>query len=266
MIRRPVVAGSFYPGNERILRQELEQLIEESENKRKVIGLISPHAGYVYSGSCAGKGFGRVHIPGIVIILGPNHQGYGHPYAVDGHQYWATPLGNIEIETNLREQLVEKSEIFKTDTLAGSREHSLEVQVPFIQYFNPNAKILPITISSVDVESLVQGGRELAQLIQNRDDVLIVASSDMSHYVSAETAKAKDFKAIQHILDLQPVEMFQTVARDRISMCGVSPTTMMLSAALELGAKNAEIIEYTNSGKASGDFSQVVAYLSLIVY
>lgn len=266
MIRRPVVAGSFYPGNERLLKREMEDLIVETESKKKVIGIVSPHAGYIYSGGCAGKGFGRIEVPDTVIILGVNHQGYGHPYAVDGHDAWNSPLGDIEIDKDLGEQLVSASEIFSSDTLAGSREHSLEVQVPFIQHLNPNAKILPIIISSVDINALMQCGKEIARLIKDRDDVLIVASSDMSHYVDADTAKKKDFMAIDHILQLDPESMFNVVARERISMCGVSPVSMMLSAALDLGAEKAELIDYTNSGTVSGDYNQVVAYLSLMVY
>lgn len=266
-IRRPVVAGAFYPGSETALRRELEEYIHPIGSKRSVIGLISPHAGYVYSGGCAGKGFGTIYVPGRVIILGVNHQGFGHPYALDGHDAWETPLGIIEIDKELRDRLVENSKIFAVDSRAGSREHSLEVQVPFIQYCNPAAKILPITISSVDVDTLMAGGREIARLIAafNNESILMVASTDMSHYVDAETAMLKDNKAIDKIKTLDPKGLFVTVAGERISMCGVAPTTMMIAAALELDAGETEIIDYTNSGKASGDYNQVVAYLSMTV-
>jgi AmmeMemoRadiSam system protein B len=266
MIRKPVVAGSFYPGDARTLKGELEEYIQFSDTQKKVLGLVSPHAGYIYSAGCAGKGFGRVEIPGTVIILGVNHQGFGHPCAVDGHDHWRTPLGDVEIDDLLRKKLAAASKIFGIDTLASSREHSLEVQVPFIQYINPNAKILPITIASHHLDQLLDGGKEIAKLVKDNPDTLIVASSDMSHYIDAETAKEKDNKAIDKILHLDPRGLFKTVANERISMCGVAPTTMMLSAALELGAKKAEIIDYTNSGAASGDYHQVVAYLSMMVY
>ncbi|UCH98525.1 MAG: AmmeMemoRadiSam system protein B [Candidatus Aminicenantes bacterium] len=266
MIRKPVVAGSFYPGESQALKNELEEYIRFADTKKKVIGLISPHAGYVYSAGCAGKGFGQVEVPGTVIILGVNHQGFGHSYAVDGHDRWFTPLGDVEIDDELRKKLVTDSKIFAVDNKASSMEHSLEVQVPFIQYINPDAKILPITISSHDADQLIAGGKEIARLIKDNPDTLIVASSDMSHYVDVETAKEKDQKAIDKILALDPEGLFNVVASERISMCGVCPTTMMLSAALELGAQKAEIIEYTNSGKVSGDYYQVVAYLSMMVY
>ena len=268
MIRSAVVAGAFYPENKTILETELEKLIHFSNTKRKVIGLISPHAGYIYSGSCAGKGFGAVKIPDTVIILGVNHHGFGHPCAVDGHDFWSTPLGDVEVDYQLREKLVSNSRIFDSDSTAGNEEHSLEVQVPFIQYINPKAKILPIIISSGDVNQLMAGGKEIARLIRNNtdSDILMVASSDMSHFVDAKSAKLKDDKAIDQILKLDPQGLFDTVAAERISMCGVSPATMMLSAAVELGAQNAEIIEYTHSGTVSGDNDRVVAYLSMTIY
>jgi hypothetical protein len=266
MKRKPVVAGTFYPGSERVLRQTLEDIVPHVKEKKKVIGIVSPHAGYVYSGGCAGKVFAAVQVPDYVIILGVNHQGMGHPYAVDGHDHWATPLGDIEICRKLRQQLTENSEIFEVDTLAGSREHSLEVQVPFIQFLNPRAKILPITIASSDFQGLRAGGKELARLISDRDDVLIVASSDMSHYIAADMAKEQDAKAIEKILSLDPEGLFNTVAKEHITMCGIAPTTMMLTAALELEAQKAEVIDYTHSGIVSGDDQQVVAYLGLIVY
>jgi len=266
MIRQPVVAGSFYPGETRSLKRELEKYIRFADTKKKVIGLISPHAGYVYSAGCAGKGFGQVEVPGTVIILGVNHQGFGHPLAIDGCDHWRTPLGDAQIHHELREKLAAESKIFAIDTIAGAREHSLEVQVPFIQYINPQAKILPITISSRDVDLLIAGGEEIARLIKDNPDTLIVASSDMSHYIDAQTAKEKDNKAIDKILALDPEGLFNIVASEQISMCGVCPITMMLSAALALGAQKAEIIDYTNSGEASGDYQQVVAYLSMMVY
>lgn len=266
-VRRPSVAGSFYPGNKSVLERELEEYIEFADAKKKVIGLISPHAGYIYSAGCAGKGFGQVEVPGTVIVLGVNHRGFGHPYAVDGNDAWSTPLGDAEIDAHLREKLAADSKIFAVDSTAGSSEHSLEVQVPFIQYINPDAKILPITISSHDANELIEGGKELARLIkEHAPDALIVASSDMSHYIDAETAKIQDNKAIEKILNLDPGGLFDIVAKERISMCGVCPTTMMLSAALDLGAQKAEIIDYTNSGNVSGDYHQVVAYLSMAVY
>lgn len=267
MVRKPVASGNFYPGTKTILTEELGKYVPSNKTKKKVIGLISPHAGYIFSAGCAGKGYAGVEVPGIVIILGVNHYGFGHPFALDGHDSWKTPLGEAEIHKELREKLVKDSKIFGIDSNASIKEHSLEVQVPFIQYLNPEAKILPITVAGGDVQRLQAAGQEIAALIkENNGDILMVASTDMSHYLSVDRAREKDKKAIDKILQLDPEGLYNTVLMERISMCGVASTTIMLSAALELGAKKAEIIDYTNSGTVLGDYSRVVAYLSMIVY
>lgn len=267
MVRKPIASGNFYPGTKTILEEELGKYIEFSDTRKKVIGLVSPHAGYIFSGACAGKGFGAVDVPGIVIILGVNHYGFGHPFAVDGHDSWQTPLGPAEVHKELREKLTKDSEIFGIDSNASIKEHSLEVQVPFVQYTNPAAKILPITIAAGDVQRLMTAGKEIAALIKDRpDDILMVASTDMSHFISEERAREKDKKAIDKILQLDPEGLMNTVAMERISMCGAAPTAIMLSAALDLGVEKAEVIDYTNSGRVMGDYNRVVAYLSMIVY
>jgi len=266
MIRRPAVAGSFYPGVKASLEKELAQYIEISKNKKKVLGLISPHAGYIYSGSCAGKGFGQVEIPGTVIILGVNHQGYGHSFAVDGNDYWHTPLGDVALDDDLRKKILEHSRVYSEDSDAGRFEHSLEVQVPFIQYLNPTTKILPITISSWDLRDLTLAGKELGKLLKEEKDLLLISSTDMTHFLDSETAKTQDNKAIDKILKLDPKGLCNTVVEEKISMCGMAPTVIMLTAAIEAGAKKVETVCYTNSGEASGDYNRVVAYYSAIIY
>jgi len=266
MIRQAAVSGMFYPGNKNGLEKQLSELIIQAEEKKKIIGLISPHAGYVYSGGCAGRGFGQIKLPDKVIVLGVNHRGLGHSFAVDGNGAWRTPLGDCEIDQTLRSELVKDSNIFEIDSEAGREEHSLEVQVPFIQYLNPVAKIVPITVSSMDEDLLLAAGKEIADCLGKNKDVLIVASTDMSHYVDADTAQVEDQKAINKILNLDPEGLLYTVVAEKISMCGVSPTVIMLSAAINMGAEKAEIAEYTHSGKVSGDYNQVVAYLSTLVY
>lgn len=256
----------FYPGDRQTLLDELGRLIQVSDTRKKVKGLVSPHAGYVYSGGCAGRGFGQIEIPDSVIIIGVNHRGSGEPFAIDGHDSWNTPLGDCELDEMLRRKLVENSDVCVIDNRAGLEEHSLEVQVPFIQVLNPGARILPITVASMDMFSMMQAGREIGRLLKENPSVLMVASTDMSHYIDAETADAEDHKAIEKITALDPVGLFDVVMERRISMCGVSPTVIMLQAALEAGASQTEIVEYTHSGKVSGDYNQVVAYLSLIVY
>lgn len=265
-IRQAVVAGTFYPDDSEVLRKELSERIEIKKDKESPIVLISPHAGYYYSGSCAGKGFGSINIPDRVIILGVDHRGSAYPYAIDGHDKWDMPMGQVQVDFKLRDKLIEKSKIFKIDTNSGLDEHSIEVQIPFLQYLNPKVKILPILISGTNYDELQQGGVELAELTKNtEDDILIVASTDMSHYISSEEAKKKDNFAIEKIEALSPKELLNTVINERISMCGVLPVVMSLVLAKELGAEETKIIEYTNSGNISGDYDQVVGYLSMML-
>lgn len=266
MIRRPAVAGTFYPGSKERLEKEVAGYITPAKQKKRVLGLISPHAGYVYSGACAGKGFAAVNIPAKVIILGVNHRGFGHSFAVDGSDYWSTPLGDAALDDELRSRLVKESKVFEIDSAAGRSEHSLEVQLPFIQYLNPGARIVPITVSCVDLRDLLLAGEEIAALLKEDKDVFMVASTDMSHYIDAESANQQDHKAIDKILALDARGLYNTVMEERISMCGVAPTVIMLSAAVKAGAKKAEEVHYTNSGAVSGDYDQVVGYFSGIVY
>jgi AmmeMemoRadiSam system protein B len=266
MVRKAAVAGYFYPATRTELETELGKMIPRQTGKReKVIGLMSPHAGYVYSGSCAGKGFGRVTLGGTVILLGVNHRGMGHPLAVDGHDEWETPLGRIRLNAELRSELIGRSRLFAVDSEAGLAEHSLEVQVPFIQYLKPDAMLLPIVVSSLRLPELLEGGREIGGLFSANGDLTMVASTDMSHYIPADEARELDFQAIGEILRLDPEGLFKTVSRRGISMCGVAPTVVMLVAALEAGATRAELIDYTHSGEVSGNLKEVVAYASVIV-
>ncbi|MEN8222638.1 MAG: AmmeMemoRadiSam system protein B [Acidobacteriota bacterium] len=266
MIRYPSVAGTFYPGHKDTLKKEVEGMIEQKEKKTDVIGLISPHAGYIYSGSCAGKGFGSINIPDRIVILGVNHRGEGYPMAIDGNDKWATPLGDIEVDDDLRKRLSENSEVFGIDSVPAAEEHSLEVQVPFIQVLNPDARILPITIGTNNRDMMKNGGEELGALLAGiQDDILMVASTDMSHYISSEEAEKLDSLAIDAIKVMNPDQLYETVYSNGISMCGVAPTYIMMTAAGELGAKAGKVIQYTNSGETSGDFEHVVGYLSAII-
>jgi AmmeMemoRadiSam system protein B len=266
MFRRAAVAGQFYPADKEFLKQELKKMVTVAPNRRKVSGLLAPHAGYVYSGACAGQGYGRVVLPETVIVLGVNHRGHGAPFALDGNTIWETPLGNVEVNAELRSRLLGISKLFALDNQAGAAEHSLEVQVPFIQYTSPGSRILPITIAAHRLADLLAAGHAIAELIKENDNVMMVASSDMSHYIPAADARELDFKAIERLLQLDAQGLYRVVQENRISMCGVAPAVIMLAAARETGANQAELVCYTHSGEVSGDFAEVVGYASLIVY
>jgi len=263
MVRQPAVAGMFYPGEAQTLRRQVETLLPHGDSLAGVIGIVAPHAGYLYSGECAGKAWSGLYPDDTVVVLGVNHRGTGAPLAVDDHEAWLTPLGEVRVDLELARNLVSEAPQFAMDGRAGLLEHSLEVQVPFVQVAAPDAAILPIVIGAVDEDTLMEAGRMLARVIQSqRPGALLVASTDMSHYISAAAAERLDRQAINRILALDPVGLLQVVISKRISMCGVAPTVLALAAARHMGASRVEETCYTHSGVVTGDDSEVVAYWS----
>lgn len=266
MIRQPAVAGQFYPGNEQALRRELQQLVPVVEQKRPVIGVISPHAGYVYSGRTAGQLLAGIEIPRTVIILGPNHRGRGALAALSPEEGWQTPLGYVPIEKRLAGLIRQQIPAVEPDSEAHEQEHSLEVQVPFLQYLRPDLAIVPLCLAFGDYGGCELLGRGLAAAIREYGEpVLLLASSDMTHYESAEAARQKDSLALERALALDPQGLVEVCRSRRITMCGVIPAAVMLVAAKELGADTAELMAYTTSGDVTGDMRQVVAYASVAV-
>ncbi len=265
--RQPVVAGQFYPGTERALRKSIEQLVVKKGDKLKAVGVVSPHAGYMYSGPVAGMVFSSVAVPETVVILGPNHTGAGLPYALYPAGSWQTPMGEAAIEETLAGKIREHSNLVAEDARAHRYEHSLEVQVPFLQYFQPRVKIVPLVIGGDNWDDYLDLGKAIAESVKSyKKDVLLVASSDMTHYEPQADAERKDKFVIEAILKLQPQEMLKRVASEDVTMCGYAPTAIMLIAAKQLEAQKAGLIKYTTSGDATGDYSSVVGYAGLAVY
>lgn len=264
--RTPAVAGMFYPGSEDELNRELDRLILPVDKKKKAIGIISPHAGYVYSGAVGGELVASVVVPERVVLIGPNHTGLGARGSVMPTGIWELPNGTVKIDSVLAGKLLDVSRILTADVSAHLNEHSLEVQLPFLAHEQPDLSIVPITLMRHDLDSCRELGHDLAKVIRSTaEDVLIVASSDMTHYESEESARKKDRKAIERVLALDPEGLFDTVVKNNISMCGVIPATVMLFAAKELGAKGASLVRYATSGEVSGDHDQVVGYAGILV-
>jgi MEMO1 family protein len=265
MRRSPVVADQFYPGDPRILRATLAELIPQSSaHKTDALAVIAPHAGYIYSGGVAGQTYAAVNIPEDVIILGPNHHGQGAPIALMHEGEWDMPLGRVRINDNLAALLTDP--VIERDDLAHRFEHSLEVQVPFLQALQKNLAIVPLVISHVSFSLCQAAGKAIAGAIKKYGKpVLLVASTDMTHYESRQSASRKDRLALDHITNLDPRGLYNTVIGQRISMCGIMPTTIVLIAALELGATGAQLIRYTDSGETSGDTDHVVGYAGLVI-
>ena len=266
MIREPAVAGQFYPDSPSQLKSMIESFIDKEAEKEDVVGILAPHAGYIYSGAVMGAVISRVQFKDTFIILGPNHTGYGKPFSVMTEGTWKTPMGEVRIDSELASRLVAVSRYLKEDTQAHEFEHSIEVQVPFLQYFKPDVRIVPIILSSGDGEIYKQIGRDIVQALADLNkEAIIFASSDMSHYEPQGSAKKKDQLAIEAMLDMDQDELLKRVEEQNISMCGYAPAVAMLTAAREFGGTSPRLVKYQTSGDVSGDYNAVVGYAGIIV-
>lgn len=262
MKRKPAVAGRFYTADPDGLRQEVTAFTAYNGDREKRTGCVVPHAGYMFSGGTAGKVLARCVIPAEVIILSPNHTGAGADFSVWDGDAWESPLGDTAIDKELRKAVL-GAEHTELDAAAHIAEHSIEVIVPFLKVLNPQARIVPVTIRCRILEKLLAFGRSLAGIIGERN-VLVIASSDMTHMETAEEARAKDQKCIKAMESVDPEGLFEVVRRHAISMCGVYPVTALLACCRQRGVNRGELVEYTNSGEASGDFNRVVGYAGMV--
>lgn len=276
-IRRPVVASQFYEGDAEELRAQLKNCflhklgpqklpqINLHSHPRNIVGLISPHAGYMYSGPVAATGFYELvkdGKPDTVVLLGPNHTGYGSAMSIMREGAWQTPLGNIEIDTSLADAILQETSILDIDELAHKFEHSLEVQLPFLQFLYGNTfKIVPICFQMQDYDSAVEIGRALIEAL-DATNTIVIASSDMTHYEPAKSAAAKDQAALKAATDLDAKRFYDTVENLNITACGYAPITALITYAVGVNAK-AELLSYHSSGDITGDQSSVVGYASV---
>lgn len=268
-IRKPVVAGQFYPSSSSGLKNQIDALVDKKATKIDCLACMLPHAGYMYSGRVAALTVSRINIREKIILLGPNHTGNGTPFSIMTEGIWQTPLGEVKIDTTLANKILANSKYLEADTAAHAYEHSLEVELPFLQYFKSNFEIVPIAFLSDEIETLKEIGRQISSVLKEpgiKDSVLIVASSDMTHYEPQDEAKDKDKEAIGAILELNEDKLMQRIRRLNISMCGYAPAIVMIKIAKLLGAKNAELIKYETSGEVSGDWDSVVGYAGIIIH
>ncbi len=266
MVRKPIVAGTFYPASSDVLRGRIESMVDKKAHPEKMLGAVSPHAGYQFSGVVACEVFSKANITDTVIMLGPNHTGIGKPFALYAEGNWRTPFGDISVDQELSAALLKKSNLIEEDMTAHAGEHSLEVQLPIMQYFKPGFKIVPIVIGTAELKKCMEAAEAIAAVIkESGKDVLIVASSDMTHYESQDDAKKKDKIAIDAILRLDENLLLKNVGKYNITMCGYIPTVIMIAAVKALGATAARLVRYQTSGDITGDYSQVVGYAGIIV-
>lgn len=267
--RHAVVAGRFYPATAAAIRRQIDGFLVRRPKPAECIGCMLPHAGYIYSGAVAAQTLSRCRIKKTVILLGPNHTGMGTPFSIMASGSWQTPLGCVAVNRELAQAMLAESPYLQEDSLAHRNEHSLEVQLPLLQYLGAGFDIVPVCISSDDLKALEDVGRATSRAVQRlkiQSDVLVVASSDMTHYQPQEVARAQDKLAIDRVLSLDVRGLFETVHRHDISMCGYMPTVVMLACVKELGAGKAELVAYATSGDVTGDRGEVVGYAGVIIH
>ncbi|MDR9459508.1 MAG: MEMO1 family protein [Dehalococcoidia bacterium] len=266
MIRNPVVSGKFYPGSATSLEAQIREFIDEGATKEEVLGVVSPHAGYSYSGPVAGAVLSRVKFKDTFVIMGPNHTGLGQPFSIMTEGTWRTPLGNVEIDTDLAIKILEMSPPLKEDHIAHLEEHSIEVQIPFLQYLKKGIRIVPILLTHADSTVYKEIGKGIAEAIKDQGgEAVIMASSDMTHYEDQDSASRKDLLAIVAILELNEDELLKRIGEYHITMCGYAPVASLISACKDLGAEETELVKYQTSGDVIRDFRSVVGYAGIII-
>lgn len=276
-IRSPAVAGSWYAGTSNRLRDQIEQLFlhrlgpgslpsVNSAGPRNLVGLVVPHAGYMASGPVAAHSYYRLAEdgkPDVIVIFGPNHTGRGSALSIMNEGAWRTPLGDVEIDTETANQIVKESSIIDVDDRAHAYEHSIELQLPFLQYlYGSEFRFVPICFMMQDLMSSREVGQAVARALKGKNG-LVIASSDMTHYEPQERAEKKDMMAVDAALRMDEEEYYRTVEAYGITTCGYGPVIAAITASKELGAKKSELLCYKTSGDVLGDRSAVVGYASI---
>ena len=276
-IRLPCVAGSFYEGNAESLKAQIDScFLQEfgpkkrpkvNENgAREILGLVCPHAGYMFSGAVAANAYYQLALdgrPDTVVILGPNHTGYGSALALMNEGFWSTPLGDAEIDAETANRIVRETRLVDVDELAHRFEHSIEVQLPFLQYlYGSKFKFVPICFQMQDLSSAVEVGKALVKVLASKNAV-IIASSDMTHYEPQRNAAAKDLTALKAVEAMDEKQFYSIIEAQNVTACGYGPIATVITAAKGLGAKEAKLLCYKSSGDVTGDYSSVVGYAAV---
>jgi MEMO1 family protein len=274
-VRPPAVSGRFYPADPIELRATVATLLADARKAvgpsgRPAVGVIAPHAGYIYSGPTAAAAFAQAAIPGLVIILAPNHTGISK--AKGGVSLWEagafrTPLGDVPIDVEMAKALLEVSRgVVGVDHDAHRAEHAVEVELPFLQLLCADVRIVPLVIAWDTWDAARLLGEMLARLVNAAGEpVLLLASSDMNHYESAVVTEQKDAQALDAVRALDGADLLARCKREQISMCGRGPAAAVIAAARALGAERAEVVDYRHSGRVSGDNARVVGYAGVVI-
>jgi AmmeMemoRadiSam system protein B len=265
-VRRPVVAGMFYDSDAGRLKDQLSSFFKNVRAPSQSIGVVSPHAGYVYSGQTAAWAIASLKTAKTYIMLGPNHNTVGERFSVMSSGSWETPFGSVKINTNIAKHLMEKASFLADDVTAHAMEHSIEVQLPFLQHRIKEFDFVPISIMNIDysddfLQYSEKLGRAIASLVKSKK-IGIVASSDFSHYLPKQQADEKDGKALEKIMKLDVAGLMKTLESIDASVCGYGPIAVLMSAAKALGLK-ARLLNKSTSGDVTGDERSVVAYYAI---
>jgi AmmeMemoRadiSam system protein B len=266
MIRPPAVAGRFYTSDARELAREIKKYCTNGQKTVKALGCVVPHAGYMYSGQVAGAVYASLQIPAKFILLGPRHFPHGETMAILSEGSWQTPFGEAQIDSAMAKELASACPHLHEDAVAHEREHSLEVQLPFLQQLAKDVQFVPVVLGTDRYDILENLGNAIARVVAGqREPVLIVASSDMNHYENDVVTRDKDKQAIDRILALDPRGLYDTVRSVGITMCGYAATVAMLVALVKLNAREGKLIRYATSGDVTGDREEVVGYAGIIL-
>lgn len=274
-IRTPAVAGMFYPGEKEKLKKTIHECfshpfgigpITTPTKKKKVYGVICPHAGYVYSGPIASHSMHAIsgEEKELIIIVGPNHWGIGSTIASMKDCIWQTPLGDVEVYTKAAEELSEFEKVIDLDFYSHTREHSLEVQIPMLQeVFKNKFKILPIIMINQDQNIATKVGEAVAKIMKKYNS-MVIGSSDFTHYEKNDFAHKQDMALIEPILDLDIDRFYKVLHERQVTACGYGAIASTMIACKQLGASKGELLKYATSGDVSGDTTSVVGYGSIV--
>jgi len=266
MIREPVVSGQFYPSQKEELIKIIESFKPKKTPKIAAKGIILPHAGYIYSGRVAVTTIHEVLPKKRLIILGTNHTGRGTDFSLWAKGAWRTPLGQVSIDQDLAELILNKGDDIKEDYAAHMHEHSIEVELPIINYFFDEFKFVPIACKRADLETYERVSFQIVEATKKiKDEILFVASTDLTHYEPDLTARKKDRLVIESLVNLDEENLVKEVSKSNVTMCGEAPTAVLLSCLKSLGAKKSRVVLYQTSGDALGDYNSVVGYVGMVI-
>ena len=266
MNRKPIINGTFYPANTKDINDLIKGFIPEKSSKMSAKGLILPHAGYIYSGKVAVATIAQTLPKKRIIILGTNHSGRGPNFSLWDKGSWTIPFGEIDIDEKLAASILANGDIIESDISAHIEEHSIEAELPILYYFFENFKFVPINCKHSTLKNYENAANQIYNAIKNiSDEILLIASTDLTHYEPEASARKKDREIIDSIINLDEKSMLQKIDKFDISMCGAAPVAILISCLKKIKAAKSKVIMYQTSGDSSGDYNSVVGYLGALI-